>query len=54
MTLALALTQVKQSTTINYLPEDFKSGNSAATTQLAARVKMAVVRVRVRLRVSQP
>ena len=42
MTLALALTQVKQSTTINYLPEDFKSGNSAATTQLAARVKMVV------------
>ena len=34
--------KVKQSTTINYLPEDFKSGNSAATTQLAARVKMVV------------
>jgi hypothetical protein len=34
--------KVKQSSQINYLPEDFKSGNSAATTQLAAKVKMVI------------
>ena len=34
--------KVKQSSQVNYLPEDFKSGNSAATTQLAAKVKMVI------------